>query len=84
MIKECTITIFHDIKNFELFYNDYNNNKNIAKYDMSFKKYQEYFVKTLFKQNEINNFNDTVINFKQSFKKEFILTQKEVMILNII
>ena len=40
MIKECTITIVHDIKNFELFYNDYNNNKNIGKYDMSFKKYQ--------------------------------------------
>ena len=48
------------------------------------KNVKEYFVKTLFKQNEINNFNDTVINFKQSFKKEFILTQKEVMILNII
>ena len=45
---------------------------------MSLKNVKEYFVKTLFKQNEINNFNDTVINFKQSFKKEFILTQKEV------
>ena len=42
------------------------------------KNVKEYFVKTLFKQNEINNFNDAVIKFKQLSKKEFILTQKEV------
>ena len=38
---------------------------------MSYKKYQEYFAKALFKENETNNFNDILIKFKQLFKKIF-------------
>ena len=45
---------------------------------MSFKKYQEFFAKVLFKENEANNFNDIIIKFKELFKKDFILTQKEI------
>ena len=77
MIAECSKNIMHDIISFDIFYSEYKN-KNITRYDMSFKKYQEYFTKTLFKENEANNFNDILMKFKQLFKKDFILTQKEV------
>ena len=77
MIAECSKNIMHDIISFDIFYSEYKN-KNITRYDMSFKKYQEYFTKALFKENEANNFNDILMKFKQLFKKDFILTQKEV------
>ena len=75
MIAECSKNIMHDIKSFDIFYSEYKN-KNITRYDMSFKKYQEYFTKALFKENEANNFNDILMKFKQLFKKDFILAQK--------
>ena len=75
MMAECSKNIMQDIKSFDIFYSEYKN-KNITSYDMSFKKYQEYFSKALFKDNEVNNFNDILMKFKQLFKKEFILTQK--------
>ena len=73
MIAECSKNIMHDIKSFDIFYSEYKN-KNITRYDMNYKKYQEYFTKALFKENEANNFNDILMKFKQLFKKEFILT----------
>ena len=45
---------------------------------MSFKKYQEYYVKKMFMKNEIKNYNDICTKFKNQFKIEFILTQKEI------
>jgi len=39
---------------------------------MNIKKYREYFVKVLFKENEANNYNDIIIKFKELFKKDFI------------
>ena len=52
MINECDKRIIHDIKNFDIFYDDYKN-KNLNKYEMSIKKYQEYFAKIFFKENEV-------------------------------
>jgi len=40
---------------------------------MNIKKYQEYFAKVLFKENEANNCNTIIIKFKELFKKDFIL-----------
>ena len=45
---------------------------------MSFKKYQEYYVKKMFMKNEIKNYNGIYTKFKNQFKIEFILTQKEI------
>ena len=45
---------------------------------MSFKKYQEYFVKVLFIENIAKNFNDIIREFSKNYKNNFILTQKEV------
>ena len=45
---------------------------------MSFKKYQEYFVKVLFIENIAKNFNDIIREFSKNYKNNFISTQKEV------
>lgn len=45
---------------------------------MSFKKYQEYYAKKMFMKNEIKNYNDIYTKFKNQFKIEFILIQKEI------
>ena len=39
-----------------------------------YKKYQEYFVKALFKDYQPNNINDIISKFKEPFKNYFILT----------
>jgi len=70
-IKECNKKFIHDIKNFDNFYIDYKNKK-LTNYEMNIKKYREYFVKVLFKENEANNYNDIIIKFKELFKKDFI------------
>ena len=46
---------------------------------MSYKKYQEYYVKKLISDNQmIKNFNDIYSNFKKEFKADFLLKQKEI------
>ena len=77
MIKECKMTVNHDIKSFNNFYQDYKDNK-IDSYEMKFKKYQEHYTKALFKENESSNYNDIITKFKNKFNKDFLLTQKEV------
>ena len=47
MTQVCDKKIVHDTLNFEDFYKDYKDNK-IDKYNMTFRKYQEYYVKANF------------------------------------
>ena len=56
--------IMHDIVNFEDFYKDYKDNK-IDKYNMTFRKYQEYYAKANFLDKEIIQNIDLYKKFKE-------------------
>ena len=45
--------IIHNIKNFNMLYDDYTKNYPII-FNMNYKKYKEYFFKSLFKEFKVN------------------------------
>ena len=75
MINKCDSKIIHDIISFDIFYKDFKDN-NIKKYNLSYKRHQEYYVEQLYKENKVNNYNDILFNFKENFKYNFVITQK--------
>jgi len=63
ILKECDINIIQNTSNFEIFYKDYLEN-NLIKYNMQIKKFQKYYVISLYKSNISNNINNIIINLK--------------------
>lgn len=78
MVEECNSTVIYDAINFSQFSEDFKAGK-LKDYNMSYKKYQEYYTKCLFINNEIKNYNNVLYRFKNNFKGEFKLTQKEII-----
>ena len=78
LVEHCSHNIIHDIYSYAKFNDDYDN-KNLANYNMSIKKYQEYYTKKMFTDNNnIKTYNDIYTQFKKEFNLEFNLTQKEI------
>ena len=78
MIEECNSRVIHDAINFGQFSEDFKAGK-LKDHNMSYKKYQEYYTKYLFINNEIKNYNDVLYRFKNNFACEFKLSQKEII-----
>ena len=71
LVEICSNNINHDIFSYATFNEDYDN-KNLFNYNMSLKKYQEYYTKKMFTDN--NNIK-TYNNIYAQFKKEFNLVR---------
>ena len=67
MIIECDNNIVHDVIPFNKFNEDYKN-KNIHEYNKNYKKYQEYYIKSLFLNNDVIQNLDIHQKFKDQFK----------------
>ena len=70
LVEICSNNINHDIFSYATFNEDYDN-KNLFNYNMSLKKYQEYYTKKMFTDNNIKTYN----NIYAQFKKEFNLVR---------
>ena len=73
----CDTKIEHDIIKFDNFFKDYKDN-NLKKYNMEYRKYQEYFVKCCFKNNDIIQNIDIYKRFKEKFNLDINLTNNEI------
>ena len=76
-INECDINIEHDIITFKEFYIDYINH-NLNEYNMAYRKYLRYYVKSVFTNNEISTNDNIFIKFKNKFNVKLELTNKEI------
>ena len=65
MIEECNSRVIHDAINFGQFSEDFKAGK-LKDHNMSYKKYQEYYTKNFFINNEIKNYNDVLYRFKNN------------------
>ena len=66
--RECTASISHDNATFYEFYDKYKDNK-LNEYNMELKKFQKYYIRSLFKANVAPNINTQ----KNHFIKNLIL-----------
>ena len=80
IINECNTDIEHDVLSFKDFNEDYLN-KNLDSYNMSYKKYQRYYIKSLFHNNDFINIEKVQIKFKNDFKTTFKLKNKEIVVI---
>ena len=78
MINNCNNKIEHDAIDFNIFNEDYKNN-NLKRYNMEFKKYQEYYVRSLFINNDVIQNLDIYKKFKELFKTQLTLTNNEII-----
>ena len=69
--RECTASISHDNATFYEFYDKYKDNK-LKEYNMELKKFQKYYIRSLFKANVAPDINTV----KKSFYKEFTINLK--------
>ena len=77
ILKECDINIIHNTSNFEIFYKDYFEN-NLIKYNMQIKKFQKYYVRSLYFLDISNDINNIITNFKIKFNFNINLTKNEI------
>lgn len=59
IIEECDINVINDTSNFEEFYESYINN-DIKKYDMTITKFKKFYVRLLFKSNQVIDANNII------------------------
>ena len=78
IINECNTDIEHDVLSFKDFNEDYLN-KNLDSYNMSYKKYQRYYIKSLFLNNDFINIERVQIKYKNDFNTTFKLNNKEIV-----
>lgn len=74
IIEECDINVIHDTSNFEEFYESYINN-DIKKYDMTITKFKKFYVRLLFKSNQVIDANNIIHLYRQNFNIPLNLTK---------
>ena len=77
LTSNCDKKVEHDIISFEQFKKDYKKN-NLHDYNMKFKKYQEFFIKCLFINNDIILYVECYKKFKDQFNIYLQLNNKEI------
>ena len=77
LTSNCDKKVEHDIISFEQFKKDYKKN-NLHDYNMKFKKYQEFFIKCLFINNDIIQNVECYKKFKDQFNLDLQLNNKEI------
>ena len=80
-INECDIYKEHDIITFKEFYNHYINH-NLNEYNMTYPKYQRYYVKSDLTNNEISTNDNLYLKFKNNFKVK--LAQFKIKLKNLL
>ena len=78
IIKECDDAIEHDVLPLDEFNQDYLD-KDLENYNMSYKKYQRYYIKALFLNNDFTDIEKIQIKFKNEFNTNFKLTNREII-----
>jgi len=78
IINECNDNIEHDVLPFKDFNQDYLN-KDLKNYNISYKKYQRYYIKSLFLNNDFTNIERICIKFKNEFNTNFKLNNREII-----
>ena len=77
LINNCDVNIKHDSCNFEYFYNKFLNN-DLTYFNMNIKKFQQYYIRSLFKSNQSNDINLVKSIFKKNFNLKFELNNGEI------
>ena len=54
LMYKCNKEIKHDTANFNQFYNDFLSD-NLIKYNLKYKKFQKFYIRSLFKSNQVNS-----------------------------
>ena len=75
--RECTASIPHDNATFYEFYNKFKDNK-LNEYNMELKKFQKYYIRSLFKANVAPNINTAKKSFYKEFNINLKLTKDEI------
>ena len=78
IINECNDAIEHDVLPFTEFNQDYLD-KNLVNYNMSYKKYQRYYIKSLYLNNDFTDIERILNKFKNEFNTKFKLTNIEII-----
>ena len=75
--RECTVSIAHDNATFAEFYAKFKDNK-INNFNMELKKFQKYYIRSLFKANVATDLNTAKKAFYKEFNINIKLTKDEI------